>query len=68
MIMIEFNFKEETHYLSVDYIIDRYIEELSEANPNYELIGFTKWKDDRQTLQFPRLAIKLEYVCDDQGV
>ena len=62
--MIEFNFKEETHYLSVDYIIDRFIDEISQNNPDYELIGYTKWKDDRQTLQFPRLAIKLEYTYE----
>lgn len=64
--MIEFNFKEETHYLSVDYILDRFIDEISQNNPDYELIGYTKWKDDRQTLQFPRLAIKLEYVYDGE--
>ena len=62
----EFYFKTETRIVSIEYLINNYIDELSENNLDYELLDYSYYKDDKQILDVPNISIRVEYTKENE--
>ena len=62
----EFYFKTETRVVSMEYLINNYIDELSENNVDYELVSYSYYKDDKQIFDVPNISIRVEYTKENE--
>ena len=62
----EFYFKTETRVVSIEYLINNYIDELSENNLDYELVSYSYYKDDKQIFDVPNISIRVEYTKENE--